>query len=61
MSKKHFECVLQAVKTHVLDVEGTHRIQLELQDVGYVGIIHGLTVTEIDAAEDEIKAYMSML
>jgi len=61
MSKKHFECVLQAMKTCMVDVKGTKRIHLELQDVGYVTIIHGLSVTEIDAAEDEIKAYMLML
>ena len=59
MSKKQFQCLSQATTTRVPDLEATHRIQLELQDIDNVVIIHGLTVTEINAAEDEIGAYVN--
>jgi len=59
MPKKEFECLSQAVKAHVLDIEGTHKVRLDLYDKSNTAVIHGLTATEINSAEDEIGAYVS--
>lgn len=58
MSKRDFECLSQAVKNNALDV-AVHCVRLEVQDKSSTVIIHGLTVAEINAAEDEIRAYVN--
>ena len=59
MSKRDFDCVSQAVKNGALDIEGVHQVRFELQDKNRAVAIHGLTVTEINAAEDDIRAYVN--
>ena len=59
MPKKDFDCVSQAVKNGALDIEGVHHVHLVLQDRNKTVAIHGLTLTEINSAEDDIRAYVN--
>ena len=59
MPKRDFDCVSQAVKNNSLNVQGVHFVRLVLQDKNRTVAIHGLTVTEINAAEDDIRAYVN--
>ena len=59
MPKRDFDYVSQAVKNGALDIEGVHHVRLELQDKNRTVAIHGLTLTEINSAEDDIRAYVN--
>ena len=59
MPKRDFDCVSQAVKNGALDIEGVHQVRFELQDTNRAVAIHGLTVTEINAAENDIRVYVN--
>lgn len=58
MSKRDFDCLSQGVKNSALDMS-VHCVRLELQDKSRTVIIHGLTVAEINLAENEIRAYVN--
>ena len=59
MPKRDFDCLSQAVKNDSLDIEGVHHVRFELQDKNRTAAIHGLTVAEINAAEDKMQAYLN--
>ena len=59
MSKRDFDCLSQAVKNKALDIEGIHCVCFEFQDKNKTVAIHGFTGAEIDAAENEIRAFVN--
>ena len=59
MPKRDFDCVSQAVKNGALDKESIHHVRLVLLDKNRTVAIHGMAVAEINAAENEIRAYVN--